>query len=362
MIKNIFKFIIIISLLFGLPLIGIILSGKSIKQYASFPPASYCATQAAHAQFSWTAFIIISLIIMIFILPVIFFAFKYLKQHRNKIYKSAKFSWWGKSGIILMIFFWVLAWGRFSIFAVFQEYNFFLLWVSFTIAVNSLQFKRTGKCLLTGQPVLFLLLFPASAVFWWYFEYINGFVLNWSYISSDYSNLKIFLLSTLAFSTVLPAVSSMSSLLLSYAWINKGFNSILRINITMPKLTALPVFIIFCAGLALIGVFPDYLFPLVWVSPLFIILCLQVFFNERHIFSGISDGNWSLIVSASIAALICGFFWEMWNLYSIPKWQYSVPLVHRFLIFEMPVLGYSGYIPFGMLCVSISKMIGLRHD
>ena len=65
---------------------------------------------------------------------------------------------------------------------------------------------------------------------------------------------------------------------------------------------------------------------------------------------------------SGIAALICGLFWETWNFYSLPKWLYSVPLVHRFLIFEMPLLGFSGYLPFGLLCVSISEMTGIKHD
>jgi hypothetical protein len=47
----------------------------------------------------------------------------------------------------------------------------------------------------------------------------------------------------------------------------------------------------------------------------------------------------------------------MWNYFSLAKWEYSVPLVHRFLIFEMPVLGYGGYLPFGLECFVISAML-----
>jgi hypothetical protein len=34
-----------------------------------------------------------------------------------------------------------------------------------------------------------------------------------------------------------------------------------------------------------------------------------------------------------------------------------VPLVHTFQVFEMPILGYSGYPPFGLECLAVSSMI-----
>ena len=64
------------------------------------------------------------------------------------------------------------------------------------------------------------------------------------------------------------------------------------------------------------------------------------------------------MVSAALAALICGFFWEMWNFYSLARWTYSVPLVHRFQIFEMPLLGYAGYLPFGLECAVMGSLFG----
>jgi hypothetical protein len=38
----------------------------------------------------------------------------------------------------------------------------------------------------------------------------------------------------------------------------------------------------------------------------------------------------------------------MWNLWSFPKWIYHVPYVGFWKVFEMPVLGYLGYLPFAM--------------
>ena len=42
------------------------------------------------------------------------------------------------------------------------------------------------------------------------------------------------------------------------------------------------------------------------------------------------------------------------------KWEYSIPYVHRFEIFEMPLVGYAGYLPFGLECAVVAALFGLR--
>jgi hypothetical protein len=45
----------------------------------------------------------------------------------------------------------------------------------------------------------------------------------------------------------------------------------------------------------------------------------------------------------------------MWNFYSLAKWKYSIPFVERFHLFEMPILGYAGYLPFGLECAQVAE-------
>jgi hypothetical protein len=47
----------------------------------------------------------------------------------------------------------------------------------------------------------------------------------------------------------------------------------------------------------------------------------------------------------------------MWNVHSLNKWIYSVPYVHRFLVFEMPLLGFAGYLPFGLECAALGGTV-----
>ncbi len=58
-----------------------------------------------------------------------------------------------------------------------------------------------------------------------------------------------------------------------------------------------------------------------------------------------------------IGTLFTGFWWEMWNYYSLPKWYYTIPYVGFRKIFEMPLLGYLGYPFFGLVILSYISII-----
>ena len=55
--------------------------------------------------------------------------------------------------------------------------------------------------------------------------------------------------------------------------------------------------------------------------------------------------------------LVCGFLWEMWNQWSYPKWVYHVPGVGFAKVFEMPILGYLGYLPFSLEVYLVRQLL-----
>jgi hypothetical protein len=87
------------------------------------------------------------------------------------------------------------------------------------------------------------------------------------------------------------------------------------------------------------------------------IISLQTLMGEPTIIDHMATGDWRLAFSSVLAAVICGGFWEMWNFYSLAKWEYSIPFVHCLEIFEMPLLGYAGYLPFGLECAVVGDML-----
>ena len=348
------KFSILTSMLLGLPLIGVFLAGNPISRYLDFPPKTQ---YVLHAPFSWIAFSAFGLCILAVLVPFIVKALRVEPNHGDVISSHKAFPWWGWLGVLTGVIFWIAAWSRFPWFAELQPFTFTPLWLSFILVINATSYCQSGRCLMTERPGFFLLLFPVSAVFWWFFEYLNRFVQNWYYSIPDFSSQEYFWYATLPFSTVLPAVLSMRQWLFSTRWVHKRYGNFSAFTLLHPGLIATGVLVISAIGLSGIGVWPNYLFPLLWVSPLLIILCLQTLLGERTIIDEMRAGDWRIAVSSALAALICGVFWEMWNYFSLAKWEYSIPFVHRFQIFEMPILGYAGYLPFGLECTVVGGML-----
>jgi len=88
-----------------------------------------------------------------------------------------------------------------------------------------------------------------------------------------------------------------------------------------------------------------------------ILLSFETLNGRRHVLSGFGNGDLREAAASALAALLCGLFWEMWNVWSLAKWVYSVPFVGRFRLFEMPILGYAGYLPFGLECAALADLV-----
>ena len=106
-------------------------------------------------------------------------------------------------------------------------------------------------------------------------------------------------------------------------------------------------------GLGGIVFFPEHTFMLLWISPLMVFVLIQSILGEPSVLDGLKFGSWGIVFRYSIAALVCGLCWETWNYYALAKWVYAVPWVHRWQIWEMPVIGFAGYLPFGVECAAV---------
>lgn len=344
------------ALLIGLPLIGVWVAGYDLAPYLEFPPRTH---YVEHAPFSWAVFVGLAIMILAVMLPFIVRVVR-VRKAIPKVAPEHRYPWWGWCAMALGILFWILAWTRFQWLESFQIHTFTPQWIAYIIAINALTYRRVGRCLLTHETRFFIALFPLSAAFWWFFEYLNRFVQNWWYTAgADLSPLHYFIAATLPFATVLPAVLSTEEWLASNPRNAAGLDFKTIIRCTKPKRLAWITLAISGTGLFFIGWFPDTLFPLLWVAPLLLLMAFQCLENRPSFFPELGTGDWRRIYRLALAALICGFFWELWNWHSFAQWTYEVPFVHRFQIFEMPLLGYAGYLPFGLECAVIAELI--RH-
>jgi hypothetical protein len=347
-----------IPLVLALPLLGAFAEGLPLAPFLEFPPRTQ---RVAHAPFSWAAFALIALFAAAWVAPFVARGIRARPPPRPPPPRFP-FPWWGWLGLLLALAAWGVAWTRFPWAGEFQKHTFTPLWLGYVLVANALLVRRAGACPMLARPRAFLALFPASAAFWWLFEWLNRFAQNWRYVGGErFGAGEYFLYATLPFATVLPAVLSTRDLLASFPRLTEPFAAFLPLRPRHPRALALAAALASSAALFFLGVFPNALFPALWLGPLALLLAFAALSRRPHPLSPLAAGDWRGVVTAALAALLCGFFWEMWNAFSLLKWEYSVPFVHRFLLFEMPALGWAGYLPFGLECVAVAALLDPRH-
>ena len=339
------------AMLLGLPLAGIVLSGGDAASYLRFPPRPVVTE---HAPFSLPVFVGLA-IAGAFVLAVICVPLSRAALRGKPVVPVARFPWFGWAGLLGGAGAWVVAWSRFGWIAPVQIHTFTPLWLAYIFLINGLTYRRTGRCLMTARTPYFVLLFPVSAIFWWFFEYLNRFVSNWHYIGlvTELPPAHYVLYATVPFSTVLPAVLSTQEWLRSFPSFCRAFDRPAETERRVPRYVGVELLLLAGTGLLFIGILPDILFPLVWVSPLLIWVGMQVASGSRSLIDELAAGRWARVVAVALGALVCGLFWELWNMYSQAKWVYSIPFVHVAKVFEMPMLGFFGYLPFGVQCLLV---------
>jgi hypothetical protein len=235
---------------------------------------------------------------------------------------------------------------------------FFPLWLGYALAVDALVLRRRGTSILARSPGDFALLFVYSAPVWWLFEAFNWRTQNWEYLGADgFSTLTYFLLTTLSFSTVMPAVFETAEFVRSAAWMRR-LSGGPRLAPTRPLLLAMVGI-----GLAMVVLsmsLPGYFYPFLWGSAFFLAEPINAWLGRPSLLRYLERGDWQPVVALALGALVCGFFWEFWNFYSYPKWTYHTPGVEFLHIFEMPLLGFLGYPPFGLELYALVHLIAPR--
>ena len=351
--------LLVVPLLVALPLVGLLAGGHPIAPYLEFPPLT---RHVPHAPFSWPVFISLALLIAVLLTLCVRRMIPVLASNHRMAREGHGFPLWGWLGILVIVIAWWLAWTRVPWFATFQPFTFTPLWLGYIVVMNALTHRATGTCLLGSRPRSMLGLFLLSTAFWWCFEYLNRFVQNWSYVGiDDFSPSAYVFHASLSFSTVLPAVVSTAEWLRGSGRLRAAFHELAPIPVDHPARIGGAAFTLGAAGLTGIGIWPDYLFPFLWVSPLLMISSLQAMLGQQTIFSSLRHGDWSPVCLPALAGLQCGFFWELWNWHSLAHWEYAIPYVHRFFIFEMPLLGYAGYLPFGLECVVLAELFDMHR-
>lgn len=348
----------ILAAVLGVPLLGALAAGRPLAEFTQFPPK---VSIPEYTRFSSMAAGAVALFLAIVALPWL----RALRQPLPPETQSARsahpchrrsFPQWGWAAVTWTGAWWVLAWTRWEWFAPLQAYTFFPLWLGLVVAFNAATVRLTGGCLMRRATQRWLMLFGVSAACWWGFEWLNRFVLNWHYLGAEgFGAGAYFLHATVCFATVLPAVAAVAE------WIDAHPGWRARMSVGprwgwLGRRDAALGLVIF-GGVSLFGTgfWPTWMYPALWVSPLALLLGVQGLRGADGLSTEMARGDWQRAATWMVASLVCGFFWELWNWHSLAKWIYTVPGVERWHLFEMPALGYAGYLPFGVECLLVAE-------
>jgi hypothetical protein len=255
-------------------------------------------------------------------------------------------------GLVLLFTAWFLNW---HLDGLRTHILFFPLWFGYILSVDGIVYKRKGESLLSKNWKKFIGLFFISIPVWWLFEGLNLRTQNWFYLGREhFSDLEYFLYASLCFSTVIPAVFGSAELVSSFRWLKK-IKGGPRISSSTNSVRIIIFIGIFT--LILLLIWPGYFYVFLWLSVFLILDSVNHLRGKRSLVSFTDIRDWRPLISLALGCLLCGFFWEMWNYLAYPKWVYRTPGVEFLYIFEMPLLGYLGYIPFSFELFAFYHML-----
>lgn len=271
---------------------------------------------------------------------------------RKAIAGTSGFPLHGWAGLLLVLTFWWVNWAWSGL----RTYwAFFPLWLGYCLTVDALVMWRTGTSLLTRNWKKYVGLFLLSAPLWWVFEAMNLRTQNWIYVGAgSFSPATYSLWTTLSFTTVVPAVFGSAELLASFDFIRRLPPGP---RIRPDRRTTIGFFITGWVMLALLLLWPRIFFPFIWFSLYFIIEPINVWRGNHSLAGWTGKRDWRPVIALWLGVLLTAFFWEMWNYFSYPKWIYHVAWGGWLHIFEMPLLGYGGYLPFALELYAVYHLI-----
>lgn len=232
-----------------------------------------------------------------------------------------------------------------------------IMWTGYILTLDAIvRFKR-GTSLLSDYRVEFGLLAVISIGSWLIFEGYNVFLKNWWYVGLPENIVERYFGYAWAFATISPGM------FLTYEVLDlslpggdgRGYPRLDRGEAPgRPRLPAILFTSFIVLGLICLIVplvWPStYMAPFLWMAFAFLIDPINGRIGERSFLSEFFTGCLRPTLVFFLAGLVCGALWEFWNYWATSKWHYDIPRAYlgHVKLFEMPVLGFLGFMPFAI--------------
>jgi len=223
-----------------------------------------------------------------------------------------------------------------------------IAWTAYILVADAAVWAITRHSRLRDHPLQLAQVALLSIPLWLVFEAYNLHLANWIYVGVPtpwYWNLVGY---GWSYATITPAIFETADLVETFGW----FPSTSPKKLSSTVKSGMAAFGAICLILPLILPRPtaSYLFALVWIGFIFLLEPINHGLHLPSLLGDLEAGRQSRLYSLLAAGWVCGWLWEFWNYWAAAKWYYIFPLFQRCKIFEMPALGYLGFLPFSLEC------------
>jgi hypothetical protein len=225
-----------------------------------------------------------------------------------------------------------------------KTWFYIFAWWPLILILDSVNFRISGLSPLSQSPGDFMFAAFISIPVWLVFELFNLRLQNWSYHSLPAELPLRWLGYGLAFASVVPALLELSTL----------FQTLLRekkIPLVPLKTTASTLTGSIVLGflfLALCVMDPHLFFPFVWLGFIFLLEPVNFRLGLDSLLADAKEKNGNRILAWLLAGFSAGVLWEALNYWAGSHWEYTIPYLNFGRIFQMPIFGYGGFLPFAL--------------
>ncbi|MBZ5543014.1 MAG: hypothetical protein LAO07_04960 [Acidobacteriia bacterium] len=261
--------------------------------------------------------------------------------------KRARLAPWGWAGaaIILLAEVFLLAGQRWV-----AVYFTPMAWTGYLLLIDGAVWSLRGESRLGSAPREFLALAFWSVPLWLIFEAYNLRLANWTYVGLPANPLLEALGYVWSFATIWPAIFETADLVEALSWFRpRGERRLVLGRATQVSLIALGTLFVALPVLVPVAI-GQYLFGAVWVGFVLLLDPINYFARERSLLGELEQGRTSTLYSFLASGFVCGVFWEFWNYWAAAKWVYVFPIMQSGKVFEMPLAGFLGFMPFALEC------------
>ena len=223
-----------------------------------------------------------------------------------------------------------------------------IAWTGYLLLVDAMVLAVSGTSRLHHEPRTFLLTALLSIPLWLIFEAYNLRLANWTYVGLPSNRAAAWLGYAWSFATITPAIFETADLIEAFGW----FPPARPVKFSTAAQNTMMGFGAVCLLAPLLA--PEriatYLFGPVWVGFVLLLDPINHRLGRASLIRDFAEGRRSRLYSLLLSGWICAWFWEFWNYWAEAKWHYIFPIWQHHKIFEMPVLGYLGFLPFALEC------------